>query len=380
MQPITADSNGCHHNINHAIWHLLQKQNTWGAVVMYRKPHSNRFALLLQESQPRVLQQIDEIPLTGGYVIAPFQPSPTCPIQFVEPDFQTTCLLEWPQHCAAQPYTDDTETQRANYAHSFEQAHRRLMNGELQKMVLSRRLNLQLPIHETTEVSGDENFMRLMEAACGYFQKACHYRPNSFVAFWWTKESGAWLVATPEPLLERRQHDWGTVALAGTLPWVEGEKPQWNEKNLEEQPIVSRFVERHLRETAVDVRKSDTYSLHTGNIQHLCTDFSFTLEQPGQVTQLLAKLHPTPAVCGLPRPEAFQAILADETSPRHYYAGFSGPLLLEGETHLYVSLRCMQFTTQTATLYAGGGIMPGSNENDEWEETQRKLQTMLKLF
>ena len=77
-------------------------------------------------------------------------------------------------------------------------------------------------------------------------------------------------------------------------------------KNLEEQAIVSRFVERHLRETAVDVRKSDTYSLHTGNIQHLCTDFSFTLEQPGQVTQLLAKLHPTPAVCGLPCPEAFK--------------------------------------------------------------------------
>lgn len=380
MQPITADSNGCLNKINPAIRHLLQKASAWGAVVMYRKPHSSRFTFLLQESQPRALQRIDEIPLTGGYVIAPFQPSSACPVQFVEPDYQTTCLLEWPLHCVAQPYTDDSEMQRTNYAHSFERAHSRLITGELQKMVLSRRLNLQLSRRETSDAGDTTGLLPLMETACGYFQKACHYRPNSFVAFWWTKDSGAWLVATPEPLLERRQHDWGTVALAGTLPWVEGEKPQWNEKNIEEQAIVSRFIESHLQETAVEVRKSDTYSLHTGNIQHLCTDFSFTLPHSDLITRLLAKLHPTPAVCGLPRQEAFRAILADETSPRDYYAGFSGPLLLEGETHLYVSLRCMNFSNETATLYAGGGIMPGSNENDEWEETQRKLQTMLKLF
>lgn len=246
-------------------------------------------------------------------------------------------------------------------------------------MVLSRRLNLQLSAAACERAEADV-LPELVDQALVYFQKACHYRPNSFVAFWWTAESGAWLVATPEPLLEYRQHEWGTVALAGTLPWVEGEKPRWNAKNLEEQAIVSRFVESNLMETATEVRKSATYSLHTGNIQHLCTDFSFALAHPSQITKLLAKLHPTPPVCGLPRPEAFSAILADETSPRHYYAGFSGPLLLQGETRLYVSLRCMNFTTRTATLYAGGGIMPESNEADEWEETQRKLQTMLKLF
>ena len=92
------------------------------------------------------------------------------------------------------------------------------------------------------------------------------------------------------------------------------------------------------------------------------------------------RLHPTPAVCGLPREEARQAILHDEPSPRRYYAGFSGPLHLQGETHLYVSLRCMEFTPHTATLYAGGGLMPESQETDEWEETRRKMQTMWQLL
>ena len=95
---------------------------------------------------------------------------------------------------------------------------------------------------------------------------------------------------------------------------------------------------------------------------------------------LLLRLHPTPAVCGLPRAAAQRAILTDEASPRRYYAGFSGPLGIEGETRLYVSLRCMEFTPSLATLYAGGGIMPESVEQEEWEETQRKLQTMLRLL
>lgn len=55
-----------------------------------------------------------------------------------------------------------------------------------------------------------------------------------------------------------------------------------------------------------------------------------------------------------------------------YYAGFSGPYLLEEQTMLYVSLRCMQLNANMATLYAGGGIMPESKENEEWEETVRK--------
>ena len=80
----------------------------------------------------------------------------------------------------------------------------------------------------------------------------------------------------------------------------------------------------------------------------------------------------------MPREAALDVIEEAESQPRRYYAGFNGPLDLHGETRLYVSLRCMEFTPHTATLYAGGGIMPESREEEEWEETCRKMQPMLR--
>ena len=112
----------------------------------------------------------------------------------------------------------------------------------------------------------------------------------------------------------------------------------------------------------------------------MCTDFRFTLPAHTTVGEVLARLHPTPAVCGMPRQEALRTISQAEATPRRYYAGFSGPLHLLGETHLYVSQRCMAFSPRQAPLYAGGGLMPESQEAEEWDETQRKLTTMLQLL
>lgn len=125
---------------------------------------------------------------------------------------------------------------------------------------------------------------------------------------------------------------------------------------------------------------SPTYSLRSGNIQHLCNDITFTLKDNVNLCQVLQTLHPTPAVCGLPREKSKSAILEIEPTSRFYYAGFSGPYLLEEQTMLYVSLRCMQLNANMATLYAGGGIMPESKENEEWEETVRKMATMRQLI
>lgn len=350
------------------------------ALVMYRVPHERRYTVLKQLSAPRILQSLFDLPLSGGYVIAPFVVTEASPILFVTPDSVENHPLKWPVKHLCDSCGDDSRLQREHYTASFGAAHQRLEKGELQKMVLSRRLNVKLKTANAGGKVANDDLQQLFDAGRHYFLKACHYRPNSFVAFWWTRKSGAWLVATPEPLIEKRQYEWGTVALAGTLPWTEGKEPQWNDKNIEEQAIVSRFVESQLQRVTRDIEKSVTYSLRTGNIQHLCTDFRFGIDDVESVRELLVNLHPTPAVCGLPRAEALKAILQDEKSPRRYYAGFSGPLLMDGETRLYVSLRCMSFTCNAATLYAGGGIMPDSCENEEWEETQRKLQTMLQLL
>ena len=308
------------------------------------------------------------MPLSGGYVVAPFVPTHESPLLFIEPNEVSRSELKLPvlsPHISTEQLKTDEAEERLHYSQAFQFIKEQLNGDTLQKVVLSRRLNLTGLDHNDAET---------------LFFRACHYRPNNFVAYWSTPQTGQWLVATPEPLLEVCHHQCSTVALAGTLPWTEGEPPKWNDKNREEQAIVARYIQTHLEECTSQLKASDTYSFHTGNIQHLRTDFTFTLSRDDQITEVLQRLHPTPAVCGLPHNEALQAILKAEHSPRRYYAGFSGPLLLNGETHLYVTLRCMYFSTHEATLYAGGGIMPESQEEEEWEETQRKLATMMSIL
>ena len=337
--------------------------------VLYRTPHSSTYTYIRQKSTPRSFRSIADVPLSGGYVIVPFCVSDECPIVFVEPNEIEQADVVLPQFTTSttNDFCTDEEAEKTAYTQAF--AHiKQLLNAPshpLQKIVLSRRLHcMGLQPQESTEL----------------FLKACHYRPASYVALWHTPQTGSWLVATPEPLLEYAHHQWRTVALAGTLPYVEGEEAQWNEKNREEQAIVARFIEEQLAPIASAVHHSPTFTLTTGNLQHLCTDFSFGLQNDTDVRQVLSRLHPTPAVCGLPREEALQAILDNEQGSRRYYAGFSGPLHLQGQTHLYVTLRCMQFSDSEATLYAGGGIMPQSIEQEEWDETRRKLMTMRELL
>ena len=335
--------------------------------VLYKLPHSKHFTRITSQSNPIVLKSLLQVPLSGGYIIMPFTISSESPLLFIQPDKVEVCPLVLPstkrtQH--AQMHTNEA-AERANYTQAFNKVKHKLNGHLLQKVVLSRRLNIE-------QLQGND--------AEQLFLRACHYRPNSFVALWNTPQTGQWLVATPEPLLEMHHHQCSTVALAGTLPWVEGEAPHWNHKNKEEQAIVARYIKQQLANVATNIHTSATYTLHTGNIQHLCTDFTFNLYNASDLPAVLQQLHPTPAVCGLPCDEAKAAIKEAEHSPRLYYAGFSGPIHLYNETHLFVSLRCMHFTSHSATLYAGGGIMPESLEKEEWEETQRKMETIKSIL
>ena len=65
---------------------------------------------------------------------------------------------------------------------------------------------------------------------------------------------------------------------------------------------------------------------------------------------------------------------------RRYYSGFIGWLDPDGRTDLYVNLRCMHIEEEQLTLYAGGGLLASSELNDEWLETEKKLQTMRRII
>ncbi len=96
--------------------------------------------------------------------------------------------------------------------------------------------------------------------------------------------------------------------------------------------------------------------------------------------KLIAGLHPTPAVCGLPKADAFLLIQKAELHNRKYYTGFLGPWKMENESQLFVNLRCAELGTDKINIYVGGGLTEASNPEAEYQETVHKSKTLLSVI
>lgn len=347
---------------------------TGGGYVFYRLPEANSYTFVSQQGRPDELVALDISGSFSGIAIAPFVVSTDCPIVLIQPDYSThgQVKVQEREDRNVFSFTDDSEIRRKDYTASYQSCHRQLIEGNVGKIVLSRRMALQ----NTSEMPWNP---------VDLFYEACRRYPHNYVTLWWTERTGCWLVATPETLIKKvSEAQWQTMALAGTMKWEECEKigfdKAWSQKNKEEQQYVATYIERRLLPLVTNMETSPTYTSRAADLAHLHTDFTFKLKTGTTLGKLLQRLHPTPAVCGVPQDIACKSILRYEDSPRRYYAGFSGPINWEGQSQLYVSLRCMEIAAHHALLYAGGGLLKESHEEDEWTETQRKMKTMLHLF
>ena len=154
----------------------------------------------------------------------------------------------------------------------------------------------------------------------------------------------------------------------------------WDKKNQEEQGYVADYIRRIAKKFGNKMTEKGPYTARAGQLVHLKTDFYFLLKNTDHIGDLLQELHPTPAVCGLPKEEAFRFILNNEGYDRSYYSGFTGWLDTEGHTDIYVNLRCMEIKPGEAILYAGGGILASSEVESEWVETGDKMNTMRSIL
>ena len=387
-----------------------------GAFAIYRLPYQTRCTLVVQgDGDPESLHSVGELSGRSGYVVAPFAASDESPLLLIRADEtvqlplflgdedQTSqltserlaeacpafarvfeeCLSQTAASVASQARPAAADAQRRLHYHiDFASFHSHLQTGEFQKIVLSRCCRESLP-------SG----ISILQL----FQKACERYPRMFVTLFSSRQSGTWLMATPEMLLDGSGRQWHTVALAGTMEVQPGE-PTWSTKNIHEQRYVATYITECLEQFLLgdsstehlssggamspshDIQEEGPYTMQAANVLHLRSDFSFTLPEEAAIGRLLRHLHPTPAVCGLPKQQTFDFILRNESEPLRYYSGFTGPLSLAGETHLYVSLRCMQITGDECRLYAGGGLLRDSDEEQEWQETESKMQAMKALL
>ena len=345
-----------------------------GGYVFYRLPDAKTYTFISQQGRPEELAALDVSDRFSGVILAPFTVSSECPVILIKPDYCASNNYTTANAISAGPqlYSDDSYARHDSYKRSFEECHRSLIEGHVGKIVLSRRMALQ----NTSDSPWN---------AIQLFHKACQLYPHNYVSLWWTERTGCWLVATPETLIKKTEEEqWQTMALAGTMKWEEccklGFEKAWSQKNIEEQQYVATYIEQRLIPYVGKMTTSPTYTSQSADLAHLHTDFTFSLKEGVRLGTLLQCLHPTPAVCGVPQEAARNAILHYEDSSRKYYAGFSGPIRLNGDSQLYVSLRCMEIAPKKALLYAGGGLLKDSKEEDEWTETQRKMRTMLNLF
>ena len=317
---------------------------------IYRLPHADTATIIRQkDGQPAELCSCTDLNGRSGFVVAPFEVRSDQPILLIRPDeVEHVRVADIPLD-EGEPVTSSVlRDTRAYYSIDFANFHAQLEQGTFRKIVLARCSD------ETTPVPLSPMTL---------FRRACDLYPRMFIALVDTPKSGCWLTATPEILLEGGGHHWQTIALAAT-------------KNIQEQRYVATYIAECLEQFTREFREEGPYTVRAANLVHLRSDFSFTLSASDRIGDLLQQLHPTPAVCGLPKRDTFRFIVGNEHTPRRYYSGFMGMLDPEAQTHLYVSLRCMNIEGSTYHLYAGGGLLKGSTEEQEWQETEAKLETM----
>lgn len=208
--------------------------------------------------------------------------------------------------------------------------------------------------------------------------------PSTFRFLYFTQETGLWMGASPELLFDYDYESgrYVTMSLAGTRPRTS--RGEWDDKNIEEQEIVTRTIIATLNESGAKVdRVAETIDLPFGALRHRCTIIEGAYH--GDIHQLLSRLSPTPAVAGYPRDKAYEAIERLEAHSRHCYAGYVA-VNDPGTGHLtaYVNLRSvfMQLDDNKLiyNIYAGGGITNKSEADLEWVETEGKaalLQSIL---
>ena len=351
------------------------------AYAIYRLPHEDHATIIRQKTgDPVELQSLSDLNGRCGFVVAPFEVKPNQPVVVIEGESEVVpvCHLERSREIsprAALGRDDKGGSGRDDkpstyYKVDFANYHSQLENGHLRKIVLARCADEDMPI-------GVEKM--------DLFYRACEMYPRLFIALVETPQSGCWLTATPEILLDGKGHDWRTIALAGTMKLEgdqlngEGETLTWSTKNIQEQRIVATYITECLEQFTGDFREEGPRTVRAANLVHLRSDFTFKLADNDHIGDVLQALHPTPAVCGLPKREAFNFIVKNEHTPRRYYSGFMGPLQMD-ETHLYVSLRCMNIEGDKCHLYAGGGLLKDSTEEQEWQETEAKMETMKRLI
>lgn len=347
----------------------------------YRLPLNREIITVVQHhSMPERLKSLNDLHEKTGFVVSPFTESPAHETFFLQPDcvfFSNNIAEIYIDKLAANDRFIEIEknknttktTTPEEFIGNVNKAVLAMKAAEFQKVVLSKARVEQLP----DDFQPEQFFLTL-----------CRKYPHAFVYIMQLPEVGCWIGATPEPLLTIENGTVKTVSLAGTqvATELETEDYRWSSKEIEEQGIVTNFIEQTLRSLHIaDITRLGPENYRAANLIHLKTAFEFPQAHiQNRFSDLLKALHPTPSVGGLPKDEARNFILTNEQHDRGYYTGFFGPVNINEKSAVYVNLRCLQLFDNNFVLYSGAGITSSSVAEKEWEETENKMLTLMNVI
>lgn len=258
-----------------------------------------------------------------------------------------------------------TTAEHARWTTKVRTALAEIRSGHMSKVVLSRHLN---------GLSAGIIDPRSMIEALGRRFTEC-----------FTFSCGGLMGATPEPLIRKEGGRVESLVLAGSVPRGADEVTDLalratlhsSAKLAHEHRLSVESVEEKLAALCTEVSVPPPMSLVLANIQHLATLISGRLRADDSALSLAAALHPTAAVCGTPSAVALRFIREFESARRARYAGPVGWMDSRGDGEWGLALRCASVIGRRVKLWAGAGIVEGSEPQAEWMETEVKLSGVL---
>jgi len=265
-----------------------------------------------------------------------------------------------------------------HYLDAVRSAVERIVAGEFQKIVLARAKDLRVARADAPDAKEPLHPMEALHRLRQRFEQ-CY-------AFSLANGAGqSFIGASPERLLRVHGGLLQTEALAGSAPrgatpeedLTLGEALLGSEKQRHEQRLVLDAIVRNLSPLGLQLEFAQMPELRRlDNVQHLHTPIRSALPVGVRALDVLSRLHPTPAVGGVPQAAACAGIRAIENFPRGLYAGALGWVDSRGNAEFFVGLRSALIDGHTARLYAGAGIVGASVPEEELAETVLKFAAM----
>lgn len=352
--------------------------------VAYRKPNTLEIKAILQpDDDVHYVESYREV----GFVFSPFDDTkkgvliPLKNAQIVEASYLEKDLAK-----TSQTNFPANQEDKQQHMELVEQGIESIKSNDFQKVVLSRKETVALSEFNLIDIY--KNLLKNYSLA--------------FVYCWYHPKIGLWLGATPETLMKIEGNEFSMMSLAGTQEYNGTLDVVWEDKEIKEQQIVTDFIIENLKPLVNNLQVSEAETVKAGNLVHLRTMLKANLKlETFNLKRIISILHPTPAVCGMPKMASKQFILEHEFYDREFYTGFLGELNFENQispksskrnienraysitkksSQLYVNLRCMQILNHNALIYVGGGITEASNSLKEWEETVAKSRVIKNIL